>query len=115
MAAEVFCKAKGSDPSDYITQNNIEIDYNRFDDTKNVYALLACRLGIMSKTDDNTFSPARGISYDEAAAMLNNTSKRLGLSLNFTLADFEGDERPALSREQAYKNLCRIYEAAVSK
>ncbi|MCD8237737.1 MAG: hypothetical protein LUC92_00125 [Clostridiales bacterium] len=117
IAADVFCKSQYTDIFEYIRQNNIEAetDRNSFSDTSDVYVAFASYMGIIEPTSETTFSPARGISYDEAVTMLNNLADLLGVNINFTTADFTETDRPALSREQAYVCLCRIYEAAVSQ
>lgn len=82
LAAEVFCKAKGVEIDEYIDQNNISLDFDKFTDTENAYVLLANKLGILNGTSETEFSPARGITRQEAAVMINNLAGLLGLSSN---------------------------------
>ncbi|MCC8013680.1 MAG: carbohydrate-binding domain-containing protein [Eubacterium sp.] len=117
IAADVFCKSQYTDIFEYIRQNGIEAetDRNSFSDTSDVYAAFADYMGIIEPTSETTFSPAKGISYDEAVTMLNSLADLLGVNISFTTADFTETDSPALSREQAYVCLCRIYEAAASQ
>ncbi|MCD7778179.1 MAG: S-layer homology domain-containing protein [Clostridiales bacterium] len=82
LAAEVFCKAKGVEIDEYIDQNNISLDFDKFTDTENAHVLLANKLGILNGTSETEFSPARGITRQEAAVMINNLAGLLGLSPN---------------------------------
>ena len=82
LAVEAFCKAQNMEVDQYINENHIAFDFERFTDTDNVYVLLANRLGIVSGTSDKEFSPDRGITRQEAAVMLNNIARLSEVSPN---------------------------------
>ena len=56
-----------------------EIDYSVFTDTKSEAALKAYALGILNGRGDGIFDPNGAITRQEAAAMLYNTAKLLGI------------------------------------
>lgn len=88
LAVRAFCKAQGMDVDEYIKANNITLDYNKFTDTEDSYILLANYLGIVNGTSETAFSPAKGITRQEAAVMLDNTAGLLGLSPNSEKVNF---------------------------
>ena len=88
LIVEAYCKALGIDIDEYINQNNVNLNFDKFEDTDNAYILLANELGFVNGTSKTTFSPLKGITRQEAAVMLDNTAKLLGLSPNSERVNF---------------------------
>lgn len=88
LAVEAFCKANNTDAGEYIKQNNIALDFDRFDDTENPYILLAEKLGIAKGMSETEFAPNEYITRQQAAVMLSNLAKLSGLEENSPRVDF---------------------------
>ncbi|MBQ7266221.1 MAG: S-layer homology domain-containing protein [Firmicutes bacterium] len=86
------------------------LDYNKFTDTQNPYILLANELGIVNGFSDKTFAPYEYITRQQAAVMLNNTAKLLGLkgesaeTFFADSSDFENWAVEAIKNVSAIKN-----------
>jgi hypothetical protein len=96
LAMEAFCKAQGMDIEEYLEKNNIDFGLknkyddcdNVFEDTDNVYILLANYLGIVSGTSENKFEPFEYITRQQAAVILSNMAKVCGLKSNSEKVNF---------------------------
>lgn len=108
LAVEAYCKSLGKEVDEYVSENNITLDFDKFEDTQNAYILLANKLGILSGTSDTTFSPDRGITRQEAAVMLNNMAELSGLSPNSEQVDFVDDSYFATWAEDAIASISSI-------
>lgn len=108
LAVEAYCKSLGKEVDEYVSENNITLDFDKFEDTQNAYILLANKLGILSGTSDTTFSPDRGITRQEAAVMLNNMAELSGLSPNSEQVDFADDSYFATWAEDAIASISSI-------
>ena len=108
LAVEAYCKSLGMNVDEYVSKNNITLDFDKFEDTQNAYVLLSNELGILSGTSDTTFSPDRGITRQEAAVMLNNMAKLSGLSPNSEQVDFVDDSYFATWAEDAITSISSI-------
>lgn len=108
LAVEAYCKSLGMNVDEYVSKNNITLDFDKFEDTQNAYILLANELGILSGTSDTTFSPDRGITRQEAAVMLNNMAELSGLSPNSEQVDFVDNSYFATWAEDAIASISSI-------
>ena len=108
LAVEAYCKSLGKEVDEYVSENDITLDFEKFEDTQNAYVLLANELGILSGTSDTTFSPDRGITRQEAAVMLNNLAELSGLSPNSEQVDFVDDSYFATWAEDAITSISSI-------
>jgi hypothetical protein len=88
LAVEAYCKLQGMDIDEYIKNNNITLDYDKFKDTDNVYVLLADKLGIMNGTEENTFSPTEYMTRQQAVVVINNIANLTGLKPNAPKVNF---------------------------
>lgn len=92
LAVESFFKAQDMDIDEYLSNNNIVLDFEKFDDTDNIYILLANELGIAKGMSQDIFAPKEKITRQQAAVMLNNMARLAGLEENATKVEFDDME-----------------------
>jgi hypothetical protein len=78
-----FIKAETGKPvQSLLAQNKISVSLSAFTDTKDMDALIAYALGIVSETGDKTFNPGGQVRREDAAVMLMNLRKALGYDVS---------------------------------
>lgn len=108
LAVEAYCKSQGMEVDEFINKNNIALNSKKFSDTDNVYILLADYLGIAKGTSENTFSPDKGITRQEAAVMLNNIAKLAGVKANAGRIDYTDKAKFSKWADDAIYNVSSI-------
>ena len=74
LLVNAYCKSKGMEIDEYINSKDITLDFERFEDTDDVYILLAEKLGIFTD-NDKWFEPYSSLTSAEGAVYLNNFAK----------------------------------------
>ena len=108
LVVEAYCRSLGKEVGQYVSENHIGLNFDKFKDNQNAYVMLAYKLGIINGTSDTTFSPDRGITRQEAAVMLNNLAKLAGISPNSARVDFTDKDYFADWAKDAISNVSSI-------
>lgn len=81
-------KTKTGNLDAFLTEKNIDVSINPFNDTKDTNAIIAYKLGIAGGVGYGNFNPDGEITRQEAAVMLASTAKILGTDISTANSGF---------------------------